>query len=154
MTHYSFTTDWSFDAPVDRVWEAITRPLEWPDWWPGVETVIEIKPGDGDGLGGVHRSSWRSALPYRLTFDSRIVRVERLAIYEIEADGELQGHGLWTFAAAGTSTRVRYDWDVVATKWWMRFLAPVARPLFRWNHDVIMRWGQQGLAARLARIRG
>ena len=154
MTEYSFTTDWSFDAPVERVWDAITHPLDWPNWWPGVEKVVAVQPGGDDGLGGVHRSTWKSALPYRLTFDSRVVRVERFVIYEIEATGELQGHGLWTFSAAGAVTRVRYDWNVIANKWWMRFLAPVARPLFRWNHDVIMRWGREGLAAQLIRAGG
>jgi hypothetical protein len=154
MTKYSFATDWSFAAPVERVWDAITHPLEWPDWWPGVEKVDEVEPGGEDGLGGVHRSTWRSALPYRLTFDSRVARVERFGIYEVEAIGQLQGHGLWTFSSAGAVTRVRYDWNVIATKWWMRFLTPVARPLFRWNHDVIMRWGQEGLAARLVQAAG
>ncbi|MEA2376163.1 MAG: hypothetical protein QOD13_70, partial [Thermoleophilaceae bacterium] len=28
-------------------------------------------------------------------------------------------------------------------------LAPVARPVFEYNHDVVMRWGGEGLARRL-----
>ena len=32
----------------------------------------------------------------------------------------------------------------------MRALAPGARPIFEWNHDVIMRWGLEGLEDRLA----
>ena len=154
MTNYSFTSDWSFEAPIEPVWNAITHPLEWPDWWPGVEQVDELKPGGEDGRGGIHRSIWRSALPYRLTFDSTVTRLERFRIYEIEASGQLDGHGLWTFDTDGPVTRVRYDWNVVANKFWMRFLAPIARPLFRWNHDVIMRWGQDGLAARLKGSKG
>ena len=31
----------------------------------------------------------------------------------------------------------------------MNLLAPVARPLFKWNHDVVMNWGAEGLAKRL-----
>ena len=27
----------------------------------------------------------------------------------------------------------------------MQCLAPLARPFFQWNHDVIMRWGENGL---------
>jgi hypothetical protein len=154
MTEYSFVTHWSFAGSVERVFDAITHPLQWPDWWPGVERVVELQPGGEDGLGGVHRSTWKSALPYRLTFDSRVTRVERCAIYEVEATGQLQGHGLWTFSPDGAMTHVRYDWNVVTTKRWMRLLAPVARPLFRWNHDVIMRWGQGGLAVHLARAAG
>jgi hypothetical protein len=28
-------------------------------------------------------------------------------------------------------------------------LAPAVRPLFAWNHDVVMRWGGEGLARLL-----
>jgi hypothetical protein len=28
----------------------------------------------------------------------------------------------------------------------MNLLAPVARPFFAWNHDVVMRWGGEGLS--------
>jgi hypothetical protein len=31
----------------------------------------------------------------------------------------------------------------------MNRLAPLARPVFGWNHDVVMRWGGEGLARRL-----
>jgi hypothetical protein len=50
-------------------------------------------------------------------------------------------------------THVRYDWIVDTTKRWMILLAPVARPLFAWNHHAVMRRGQEGLAARF-RSRG
>jgi hypothetical protein len=46
-------------------------------------------------------------------------------------------------------THVRYDWQVVANKRWMRWLAPLARPLFAWNHDVVMDWGRIGLLRRV-----
>ena len=107
MAEYSFVTDWSFDAPVERVWHEIVHPLQWPQWWPGVEKVVELEPGGEDGLGSLHRSIWKSALPYRLCFDSRAVRIERFAIYEITASGQLEGHGLWTFSMAGATTHVR-----------------------------------------------
>jgi len=78
------------------------------------------------------------------------VRVERFKTYEIQAKGQLEGIGLWSFTQMGEVTHLRYDWNVNATKTWMRLLAPLARPVFRWNHDAIMRWGQEGLATRLA----
>jgi hypothetical protein len=37
----------------------------------------------------------------------------------------------------------------------MNLLAPVARPLFKWNHDQIMRQGAEGMARLLnARLLG
>jgi hypothetical protein len=41
------------------------------------------------------------------------------------------------------------DWDVTTSKRGMNMLAPVARPVFEYNHDVVMRWGGEGLARRL-----
>lgn len=80
----------------------------------------------------------------------RLVRVEPHALIEGEAVGELQGTGRWTFSEAGGLTAVRYDWNVSTTKPWMNLLAPLARPVFKWNHDVVMRWGAEGLAAQLS----
>ena len=31
----------------------------------------------------------------------------------------------------------------------MNALAPLARPVFRWNRDALMRWGAEGLGRRL-----
>ena len=44
---------------------------------------------------------------------------------------------------------VTYDWRVETTESWMNALAPVARPVFAWNHHAIMRWGGEGAARRL-----
>jgi hypothetical protein len=79
----------------------------------------------------------------------RLTRVEPLALIEGEAVGELSGTGRWQFTDEGDSTRVRYDWNVKTTKPWMNLLAPVARPVFKWNHDVVMNWGAEGLARKL-----
>jgi hypothetical protein len=65
------------------------------------------------------------------------------------ATGELQGRGLWQLSTDGDETIVRYDWSVETTKSWMNLLSPIARPLFEWNHNVVMSWGAQGLGERL-----
>ena len=46
-------------------------------------------------------------------------------------------------------TAVLYEWHVQTTKRWMNLLGPVARPVFEYNHDVVMRWGGEGLAGDL-----
>ena len=42
-----------------------------------------------------------------------------------------------------------FEWRVRTTRRWMNVLAPIARPVFRWNHDRLMRAGGRGLARRL-----
>jgi len=69
---------------------------------------------------------------------------------EGRAFGELDGKGIWTFREENGTTHVRYDWQVTTTKAWMNLLAPVARPVFSWNHDRVMSGGFEGLQRRLA----
>jgi len=151
MGYYEFVTVWEIDAPLERVWETIKHSESWSEWWRGVIAVVELKEGDADGLGSIRRSTWKSALPYKLEFDSEIIAIEPMKTIEARAFGELDGRGLWTFEPISENkTSVQYDWRVETTKLWMNFLAPVAKPFFRWNHDVIMNWGQEGLKKRLA----
>lgn len=148
--YYEFATVWRFEAPVEKVWREIKASETWSDWWKGVLRVEELKPGDKAGLGKTIRSTWRSALPYKLIFDSEVVRLEELRLIEVRAFGELEGSGVWQFFPENENqTRVQYDWRVRTTKSWMNLFAPVARPFFRWNHNVIMNWGGAGLAQRL-----
>jgi uncharacterized membrane protein len=154
MSDYEFVTTWELDSPLERVWDAIEDADSWPVWWRGVISSVELKKGNADGLGSIRRTVWKSALPYKLEFDSEVVRTEKYKLIEVRAFGQLDGRGLWRFTALGDdSTRVRYDWTVKTTKRWMRVLSPIARPLFRWNHDVIMNWGQQGLKRHLNEAR-
>ena len=149
MADYNFVTLWRFRAPLADVWDLIYRSERWPEWWRGVERVEKIEPGDSEGVGGVQRYTWKSKLPYRLAFSMRLTRVEPMSLIEGEAIGELTGKGRWQLTQDGDATGVRYDWNVSTTKPWMNLLAPVARPLFKWNHNVVMNWGADGLAKRL-----
>ena len=78
-----------------------------------------------------------------------MTRVQPPSVLEGEATGELEGTGRWTLTSEDGWTRVRYNWDIRTTRWWMNLLAPVARPAFTWNHDELMREGGESLARRL-----
>jgi len=145
---YRFLTTWCIDAPVERVWDVINDWRRWPRWWPGVESVVEIEPGDGNGLGARTRHRWRSRLPYTVTFDLVVTRLERPYLLEARAEGKLAGVGRWRLFE-GEGTAVLYEWNVRTTAAWMNLLSPLARSAFEWNHDVVMRRGGAGLAREL-----
>ena len=149
MPGYSFLTAWCLESPVEPVFEAIHDMKTWPRWWRGVEDVVELEPGDEDGVGSRSRQTWRSRLPYRIDFEISVVRVERPHLMEGNAVGELTGTGRWRFFEGPTSTAVHYEWDVETTRPWMNAVAPLARAVFSWNHDVVMRQGAIGLARHL-----
>ena len=152
-SRYEFVTKWEIPAPQARVWDLLMAAEEWPRWWRGVERVELLKTGvDEHGLGAVRRYRWRSRLPYALTFVMETTLVQPRSRIEGRATGELEGFGCWQLDFADGVTRVRYDWQVVANKAWMRWLAPVARPVFEWNHDAIMEWGREGLVKQVHSI--
>jgi uncharacterized protein YndB with AHSA1/START domain len=149
VVEYRFVTLWRIEAPIDAVWEAIYRSDRWPEWWDSVRRVVELSPGDENGVGNVRRYSWRSRLPYPLIFEVQVTRVERPSVLEGLSRGELVGRGTWNLSTAGSVTTVRNTWEVQTTKGWMNLLAPLARPLFAWNHAYSMRHGGEGLARLL-----
>jgi hypothetical protein len=152
MPSYEFITVWRVKAPLERVWNEIYYSEKWPEWWRGVEEVTELKKGDDLGVGSIHRYTWKSTLPYRLVFDVETVRVEPMTVIEGIARGELSGRGVWNIKVEGEYVTASYDWQVDTTKAWMNLIAPLARPLFKWNHDIVMSWGAEGLARRLGAV--
>ena len=149
MAAYSFLTTWLLQAQRDRAWDVLQDVASWPEWWRGVESAEELDPGDENKVGSRHLVEWRSRLPYPVRFEFVTDRSEPPALMEGRADGELTGTGRWRLFEQDELTAVTYEWNVSTTRAWMNALAPVARPVFAWNHDVVMRWGGEGLARRL-----
>jgi hypothetical protein len=148
-TEFALVTAWRLKAPVDAVWTEIEAPERWPDWWRYVKRVEVLERGDARGLGAVRRFTWSSKLPYALSFAVKVARIEKPYLLEGQAEGELDGTGTWHLSEIGGVTNMRYDWRVRTTKPWMRVAAPLARPIFGWNHHGVMRAGGEGLARKL-----
>lgn len=145
-TKYRFVTVWHIEAPLEAVCEAIYHSLSWPNWWHNVESVTELSHGNAQGIGSVRRYTWRGRLPYRLTFDVRVIHIVPLASIEGVASGDLEGKGYWSFTVDGSVTTVRYEWNVHTTPIWMNILSLLVRPLIKWNHNAVMQQGGEALA--------
>jgi hypothetical protein len=149
MPAYRFCTTWVLEAERERVWDAVYDSDSWPQWWRGIEATRRLSDGDADGLGQRGVYEWRARIPYTVRFEMISTIVERPYRLGGDASGELEGSGLWRFYEDAGTTAVVYEWNVRTTKPWMNLLAPVAKPLFRSNHDWVMRGGGEGLARRL-----
>jgi len=149
MTTFTFITVWQVEAPIEPVWDALLHMESWPAWWRGVEQVDVLSPGDANRIGFRSRQVWKSKLPYKLRFEGSITRIVPLERIEITSEGELQGSGLMRFRNTGKVTTFQYDWNVSTTEQWMNIVAPIAKPFFSWNHDIIMNWGAEGLGRKL-----
>ena len=156
MANYSFVTVWRHHAPIVAVYEAIADSLAWPEWWPAVRKVEQLASGDpATGLGDVRRYTFKGSLPYTLSFDMAVTAMERPNGLAGHATGELEGDGVWTLSEEpGGVTVARYDWNIRTTRPWMNLLAPLARGVFKANHDVVMRSGAKGLCDRLGGVSG
>ncbi len=143
LAEYRFLTTWLLDAPLEGVWEAVHDVERWPEWWRGVESVTKVRER-------VYDHVWRSRVPYPVRFRIEVDVIERPHLIVARADGELAGTGTWRLYAGADGTAATYEWHVKTTRSWMNAVAPLARPVFEWNHRVVMRWGGEGLARRLA----
>jgi hypothetical protein len=146
---YRFLTSWLLECERVRAWEVLQDTVRWPEWWRGVVSVDELDPGGENHIGGRYRIAWRSRLPYPLEFEFGVDEVESPRLMAGTAQGELEGRGRWRLFEQDGVTAVLYEWNVATTKPWMNLVAPLARPIFAWNHDVVMGWGGRGLARRL-----
>jgi uncharacterized protein YndB with AHSA1/START domain len=146
---YHYISTWQLQAPIERVWAAISQLEQLPAWYPAVQQVQTLTAGDPDGVGTRVRYLLKGRLPMRLAFEATIARVDPPRELELQAEGDLAGRGRWELEQQGEVTTVRYLWDVQTTRPWMNLVAPVARPLFTWNSKGVMLEAGQGLAGFL-----
>ena len=106
------------------------------------------QPG-ADGLGSVRRIEWRTALAYDVVIEVEAIESVRHERLRARSRGHLRGEGIWLLRPEGRSTDVTYLWRVELSRPWMRALAPLLAPAFRWNHDRVMRAGCIGLSRHL-----
>lgn len=145
---------WHLSCGVADAWSRIAKPRDWPRWWPQARQVcVEGVACDTPHVGGTALIEWKTRLGYGLKL--RVTTTHVLPPFELEgtAEGDLIGRGLWLLepqaAPAGGGVMVTYRWDVRLTRAWMRWCAPLLRPLFAWNHFDVMRAGAMGLARDL-----
>jgi hypothetical protein len=95
----------------------------------------------------------RSVLPYQLSIVLRPSRVDPEAgVLEAAMDGDLEGFARWTVGSRPSGSHLVFEEEVTVTKRSLRWLAPLARPVFRANHAAMMRHGRAGLTAHLRRL--
>src|SRR5262249_37327886 len=111
--------------------------------------------GDDTGVGAQYRLITKGWLPYLLHWTSRTVEKRFPEHLALEASGDFQGGGVWTFAADGPFVDIIYDWKISADKPLLRRLSFLLKPVFRFNHNWAMAKGlvslQRVLACRRAR---
>ncbi len=146
MAEYNFLTVWKFDAPLERVYAAIHQADQYHLWWKGQSPVETIEKGDAQGVGAVTKFCTKGILPYRLVYTGTVREIIPLQKIMGTTCGQLEGTGIWLFESNSGVSTVSYRWTVKTNWRWMNWTTPLLRPLFVWNHNIVMRWGGEGLA--------
>ena len=151
---YHFIEHWSIpDIPPEEVWPIIADAQLLPHWWTGVYLESQRLGPAKTGIGARYRVKARGFLPYKLDFMIETRALERNRLVEVKTYGDFSGVWRATFSAEAGGTRVDLDWQVTVEKPLIRWLSPLLKPLFAWNHTWTTPRGEAGLRAYLARQR-
>jgi hypothetical protein len=149
---YYFVTRWRVAGRGDEVYALISRPLDYPRWWPSVYLETEeIDPGDASGLGRRTRFLTKGWLPYTLRWQSRAIEINRPHRLTIEATGDFDGRGIWMIEQHGAFVNMTFDWKLRADKPLLRYLSFLLKPAFAANHRWAMEQGRKSLELEIAR---
>ncbi len=146
MAHYTLTTTWKIDKPIEKIWDELIKFEDWPKWWKSIKHV-RLEKLKNNTL--VLHFTWKGILPYSLTFPIIITYLDPMKWIEGEAKGDLEGRGICAISSTKTQTTITFTWNVSTKKRWMNIVAPIAKPIFSWNHNNIMQQGAKGLARYL-----
>ena len=151
---YHFIDRWRVEADIKEVADIIEDALALPRWWGSVYfEVKELEPGGEHGLGkliGLRAGGW---LPYSLRLNFRTVETRYPHGFSMDATGDLEGKGVWTFEQDGPFVNVTYDWIIRANKPIIEKLSFLLKPIFRSNHNWTMKRGEESLKLELMRRR-
>jgi uncharacterized protein YndB with AHSA1/START domain len=142
-SEYIFVDEWDVNAPQERVFDALADARTYPDWW--TPTYLEVNMDGPPEPGRVSRQRFKGKLPYVLETTTRVTRVNRPNLVEAEVDGDLRGRAMWTLTPRGGGVHVRFDLRVYADRPFLRYLTPILRPLFRWNHKMAITYAVRNL---------
>lgn len=160
---YDLTSSWTFPNTPQEVWDVIADPtMAWQNWWPGctLGKPLEREPGAGTTnnellLASTATLNFKASLGYTLSVTYHPTHVDAPKEIRFDAGGDLAGEGRVTLSTTDDGqTQMDIEWRVRPTNRWMYFLSPIARPAFTYAHAALMRRGEAGLGAYLARQTG
>lgn len=131
-------------AGFDATFGVLKDLRTYAKWWPEVKSVIPVNDEKAVLL-------IMGVLPYALEFlMEKQVEDSESGVLSAAMTGDLIGFSSFTVRPEGDGCRLIYEQEVDVGKRLLRILAPVARPLFRLNHRLMMHRGEKGLRQFLA----
>jgi hypothetical protein len=151
---YHLITKWRVPGTVDEV-STVMQDLETLCvWWPSVYlNVTELQPPGEGGVGRVVAVRSKGWLPYTLRWQARVTDNRHPFGFTLEASGDFDGRGIWTFEQHGADVAMEFDWRLRVEKPLVRSLSFLLKPAFAANHHWAMARGEESLRLELTRRR-
>jgi hypothetical protein len=151
---YHLDTNWQVEGTAGEVYDVISDDERLVEWWPAAFLRCDlVEPGQPDGVGKTLRVVTKGWLPYTIDWHQRVIETREPYGLSIEAWGDFAGRGVWTFVQDGPRVNIQFDWRIAAGKPLLRYLSPLLRPIFAFNHRWAMARGEEGLKLELRRRR-
>ena len=145
---YHFVTDWSFKAPVNRVWDVIKEVEAMPTWWPGFQKA-QIRGADKTIRVGTMIDASVKWVLGDLNLTIEVSQLDTNKKLLLKTSGDLQGTGRWLLTQHGSETRTKYYWDVSTTGWLINLVGLLTKPLLVRSHAKVMAAGYKALKSRI-----
>lgn len=143
-TRYRFLTEFELSSAPAAIEDTLRDVGNWSTWWSWVRRIETLTTEHGV-VGARYRNHIATPLLYSFTYDTELVEVTDELI-RLSVSGDLEGSGLFRFRETESGgSFLSFDWSVQTRKGWMNLLAPVARPIFVWNHHRLMADFGEGL---------
>ena len=144
---YHFLEEWNFPGYTpEQVYAVLADATLLPQWWKGV--YLDASPLGDETMPAVGRKARvkaRGFLPYKLNFTLEALRLEPNKVVEVKAMGDFNGVWRATLTPQGDGTHVALDWRVTVEMPLIRYLSPLLKPLFAWNHYWTTPRGERGM---------
>ena len=149
--YYHFVESWNFPGYTpEEVFEVLANATLLPEWWKGVYLEAELLEAKFEPTFSAKvRAKARGFLPYELEFELESMRLEPGKLVEVKATGDFVGIWRGKLIDYGQGTFVEIDWRVTVTMPLIRYLSPLLKPFFAWNHYWTTPRGEQGMLAYL-----
>jgi hypothetical protein len=143
-TRYRFLTEFELSSSPAAVEKTLRDVATWGSWWKWARRIEPLTSEHGV-LGARYRNWITTPLFYGFTYDTEVVEVTDELI-RLDVSGDLAGSGLFQFQGTESGgSFLSFEWSVETHKTWMNLLAPLARPVFLWNHRRLMSDFGEGL---------
>lgn len=145
MALYKFVDHWYIKAPVETVYEYISNPRTYPQWWHWYDSVRITKEVEYPHIGGQAELLIRSPFGYRLKIEVETVAADPPHMLKTVSRGDLAGTGDWEFRQEGDTTHAIWTWIVESNQPLLNRLEWLLKPVFAFSHVLVSGSGHRGL---------